>query len=448
MKTDKYRRLLSCCPSLLDAADKTANDMNEDLQNNIPAQVTAYVTAPVLFCYVSYILDSVKKKNINRIFFLSRDGYILKQIADIIIERKKLKIQTSYLYVSRYSLRNALYYKCETAEDFENAGLFTGYTLKSTKNFLKRAGLDDRQRAEVYEKIGFSDDENKDLSDSEYSAFCEKIKNDSALLCKIKNNSENNYHNIMKYFEQSGLFEKGKIAVVDSGWMGTVQKTLTALVNGRTDDNIIGYYFGLYRREDDNYKAFLFDVTDAYKYVPTFCNNLFECFCSAPHGMTTGYRECDGKIIPVLSGANAEMVKMAEIQTKTAVGFTKYACENENYIPICKMRDISARLLKALMYKPDKQEAEILGAFPFSDDVTEAKIQRLAGNCKGSISNILLPVRIIRKKKGKSIYPDKYIYWLYGSIVLTGCKPAWVYRLSVREWERLRLLRERKKLCR
>lgn len=75
MKTDKYRRLLSCCPSLLDAADKTANDMNEDLQNNIPAQVTAYVTAPVLFCYVSYILDSVKRKYKQDIF-LSRDGYI------------------------------------------------------------------------------------------------------------------------------------------------------------------------------------------------------------------------------------------------------------------------------------------------------------------------------------------------------------------------------------
>lgn len=69
MKTDKYRRLLSCCPSLLDAADKTANDENGALQNNIPAQVTAYVTAPVLFCYVCYILDSVKKNNINRIFF-------------------------------------------------------------------------------------------------------------------------------------------------------------------------------------------------------------------------------------------------------------------------------------------------------------------------------------------------------------------------------------------
>ena len=68
--------------------------MKEDLQNNIPAQVTAYVTAPVLFCYVSYILDSVKKKNINRIFFLSRDGYILKQIADIII-RSAMRFITS-----------------------------------------------------------------------------------------------------------------------------------------------------------------------------------------------------------------------------------------------------------------------------------------------------------------------------------------------------------------
>lgn len=107
MKTDKYRRLLSCCPSLLDAADKTANDENGALQNNIPAQVTAYVTAPVLFCYVCYILDSVKKNNINRIFFLSRDGYILKQIADIIIERKNSKYRRAIFmfHAIRFAMR-------------------------------------------------------------------------------------------------------------------------------------------------------------------------------------------------------------------------------------------------------------------------------------------------------------------------------------------------------
>lgn len=142
------------------------------------------------------------------------------------------------------------------------------------------------------------------------------------------------------------------------------------------------------------------------------------------------------------------MAEMAKIQIDTAVKFTEYACEKEDYIPISKMRNLSAELVKTLMYKPDKQESEILGSFPFSDDVTEAKIQCLAGNCGDSISNILLLNRIIRKKKEKSIYPDKYIYWLYGSIVLTNRKPLWVYRLSVREWERLRLLREKKKSCR
>lgn len=112
------------------------------------------------------------------------------------------------------------------------------------------------------------------------------------------------------------------------------------------------------------------------------------------------------------------------------------------------MRDISARLLKALMYKPDKQEAEILGAFPFSDDVTEAKFSALRETVKAVFRIFFCLSELSERKKGKSIYPDKYIYWLYGSIVLTGCKPTWVYRLSVREWERLRLLRERRKLCR
>ena len=119
MKTDKYKKLLSRCPALLYAAEKAAAENNDAL-----AQVTAYVTAPVLFCYVRFILDSAAEHNIHRIYFLSRDGYILKQIADVIAERENLPVKTSYLYVSRYSLRNALYYKCESAEDFERAGFF------------------------------------------------------------------------------------------------------------------------------------------------------------------------------------------------------------------------------------------------------------------------------------------------------------------------------------
>lgn len=444
MKTDKYKKLLSRCPALLYAAEKAAAENNDAL-----AQVTAYVTAPVLFCYVRFILESAAEHNIHRIYFLSRDGYILKQIADVIAERENLPVKTSYLYVSRYSLRNALYYKCESAEDFERAGFFGHCAVQSAENTLKRAGLNESQRLEVYKNISFSGDEKRIMSDREYNDFCNELKKDKVVFESIKKQAEEKYRNIILYFEQSGLLDNEKKALVDSGWLGSVQRTLTELVSDKTDvNNIVGFYFGLYRKKDDSYRAFLFDISDAHKYVPTFCNNLFECFCSAPHGMTTGYELSGDKAVPIMAATDPQLAKAADMQIKTAVRFTQYVCEKHNEISKEMLRTISCRLIKQLMYKPDKQEAKILGEFPFCDDVTEIRTQPLACDCGGSIKNILFINRIFRKRKGLSIYPESGMYWLYGSIVLTGCKPAQVYRISVRLWEKLRLIKEKRKLCR
>lgn len=444
MKIKKYKKILGDCPGLLAAADKTAMKSEGKL-----AQATAYVTAPVLFCYVGYVIESAVKLGIQRIYFLARDGYILKSIADVIIKKRELNIDTHYLYVSRYALRNALYYKCNSVQEFENAGFFGHCAVQSAENTLKRAGLEDCQRVEVYRKIGFTDDEKKILNDAEYNDFCALLKNDKELFSDIKNRSENNYKNIIEYFNRNGLFEDGKIALVDSGWLGSVQKTLTELIKDKTDtDRITGYYFGLYREKNDKYNSFLFDISDAHKYVPTFCNNLFECFCSAPHGMTTGYSITDNGIQPIMAEANSFIVEAASIQTDAAVKFAGYACENPVDISVKELKKLSARLLKALMYKPDREEAEIFGAFPFCDDATEITVQPLACDSGKSIRNVLFLKRILRKRKGQSIYPDKGMFWLYGSVIFSACKPAWVYRISVRLWEKLRLLREKRKLCR
>ena len=164
--------------------------------------------------------------------------------------------------------------------------------------------------------------------------------------------------------------------------------------------------------------------------------------------MTTGYELSGDKAVPIMAATNPQLAKAADMQIKTAVRFTQYVCEKHNEISKEMLRTISSRLIKQLMYKPDKQEAKILGEFPFCDDVTEIRTQPLACDCGGSIKNILFINRILRKRKGLSIYPESGMYWLYGSIVLTGCKPAQVYRISVRLWEKLRLIKEKRKLCR
>lgn len=444
MKIKKYKKILGDYSGLLSAAEKTAMKSKEKL-----AQVTAYVTAPVLFCYVSYVIENALKQGIQRIYFLSRDGYILKSIADVIIKRRELNMDTRYLYVSRYALRNALYFKCDTVQDFENAGFFGHCAVQSAENTLKRAEIEKSKRVEVYEKIGFDGDEKRIMNDAEYDEFCKLLKSDKELFSDIKNRSENNYKNIIEYFGRNGLFDDKKIALVDSGWLGSVQKTLTELIKDKTDaDRIIGYYFGLYRKKSDSYRSFLFDVSDAYKYVPTFCNNLFECFCSAPYGMTTGYTVTDNGVQPITAEANGYITEAASVQTDVAVKFAGYACESPENISVKELKKLSAKLLKALMYKPDREEAEIFGAFPFCDDATEISVQPLACDSGKSINNILFLNRILRKRKGLSIYPDKGMFWLYGSIRLTECKPAWVYKNSVRLWEKLRLIKEKRKKCR
>lgn len=429
---------------LLSAAEKTAMISKEKL-----AQATAYVTAPVLFCYVDYVIVNAEKQGIKKIYFLARDGYILKAVADVMIKSRKLKIETCYLYVSRYALRNALYFKCDTVEDFENAGFFGRCAVQSAENTLKRAGLEEGQRVEVYRKIGFDGDEKRVMNDAEYDTFCKLLKSDNELFTDIKNSSREKYENIIGYFEQSGLFENKKIALVDSGWLGSVQRTLTELIMDKTDiGRITGYYFGLYRKKSDGYRSFLFDISDAYRYVPTFCNNLFECFCSAPHGMTIGYNKTENGIQPVTAEVNGYIADAAAMQTDTAVRFTAYACESNINISEKQLKQLAAKLIKALMYKPDKEEVEIYGAFPFCDDATEISVQPLACDCGKSIDNILFLNRVLRKRKGQSIYPDKGMFWLYGSIRLTQCKPAWIYRNGVRIWEKLRLIKEKRKQCR
>ena len=67
--------------------------------------------APVLYDYVSWVIEDARKRNIKKLYFLSRDGYLMYLVAERILSYRKIEdISISYLKVSRYSLRSAQYY--------------------------------------------------------------------------------------------------------------------------------------------------------------------------------------------------------------------------------------------------------------------------------------------------------------------------------------------------
>ncbi len=70
-------------------------------------QVGMSVGGPVLFGYVLWVLQEALRQGIQTLFFVARDGYLLKKMADLIIRSRKMALQTRYLYGSRYVWRIA-----------------------------------------------------------------------------------------------------------------------------------------------------------------------------------------------------------------------------------------------------------------------------------------------------------------------------------------------------
>ena len=48
----------------------------------------------IFYPFISWLLDNTKKRNIDRLYFVARDGYVLKHCMDILIREKKSNIKT------------------------------------------------------------------------------------------------------------------------------------------------------------------------------------------------------------------------------------------------------------------------------------------------------------------------------------------------------------------
>lgn len=70
---------------------------------NSAFEIGASCASLILFPYVAWVIQSALEMNISKLYFVSRDGFLLKKIADIYIDKNHLDIKTKYLYGSRYA---------------------------------------------------------------------------------------------------------------------------------------------------------------------------------------------------------------------------------------------------------------------------------------------------------------------------------------------------------
>lgn len=68
---------------------------------NVDAKIGASIGGMALYPYVEWILRKCGELGIKRLYFIARDGYVIKAMADKIIDNCQVDIKTTYFYGSR-----------------------------------------------------------------------------------------------------------------------------------------------------------------------------------------------------------------------------------------------------------------------------------------------------------------------------------------------------------
>lgn len=377
------------------------------------------VWLPALIEYVEWVLRSAAQRGIRRLYFLARDAWPMYQAAQMLCSARGLKIDCRYLKVSRYALRVPEYHLLgrECVERICIGGIRVTF-----EKIMRRAGLEAEETAAVARAVGFEGQLQRELLYPEILALKPVLADCDVFLRAVERRSVEAYPAAIGYLEQEGLLDEVPYALVDSGWVGTLQETMERLLRTRRPDlRLEGFYFGLYELPQtvsrSQYHSFYFGPESGLRRKVRFSNCLFETIFSSPDGMTLGYRETGQGFEPAESDQSNQNAERLKKYSALLVSFMDCYC---SILSPAEYKYACPALLSLHMGSPQHWEVVAFGDNLFCDDVLEGTLQEVAAHLSDEEIRCL---RFSRKlllflgvKKGE-VHESA---WTEGSIVRNG----------------------------
>lgn len=251
---------------------------------------------PFLYGFTAWLNEELKNEQLENVFFFSRDGYMMQKAYEL-LEPDAPK--TEYVCFSRKSLRQSLLWKLAGFE--ESLRYLTYENYISVGRLLDYYGYGEAERETAAAEYGF--DLQQDLPWNDLS------KNETAkgiyetLREEICRKSKAQYDLLSDYLDKIGM--TGRVAIVDIGWIGSMQYALEefARLSGR-DLTVCGYYVGMNPENPitGSAKGWLYNKGDLKlrKSLLCFFGGLEKLFQSR-EGSTDGYARENGTVVPVLA---------------------------------------------------------------------------------------------------------------------------------------------------
>jgi predicted HAD superfamily hydrolase len=350
----------------------------------VTIDMIANVIAPLLTAYVAWVLLDARKNGVERLYFVARDGQVLHAIARILARYLPVP-ELHYLYGSRQAWFLPGVFECMPAQ-------LDWLTLHSTtpRHMLKKLNLTPEEIAPVLRTHQLNNWDTH-LAPAELSRFWQVIQH-PPVTALILQQAAAARQLTLAYFEQNGLFDAQKWALVDVGWTLKSQRAVRRMVQTVTPTiEAQAYYLGVTNEripitDSGPYRAFITEVSGPQpvnlpgQQLFRNINMVEQFFTMADHGSTTGYCYTDNRIQPLLAAE-----PMTDHRRKFAAEMQRVICAYaDEFVRAGLLNDISVARQTVLAgfdefaANPTRQEAQAIAWVPVGQDQNETRRHQLA----------------------------------------------------------------------
>ena len=340
---------------------------------DVPYDIGASICGPIIYEYANWVINESLRKGIKRLYFIARDGYLVKIAADKIINVQRLGIETKYIYGSRKAWR-----MCSlTLEKFNFVQMLRWSYIQKSHTLKDFADILELDCEEVFSFLPYScRRRSAELSQQALYKIASDWEADWEFRRFYVEKQAEKRRRVSRYLLQELDISDDAFAFVDVSGGGLTQGCLKNIMADFYEKPIRTFFFKLDRVN-------LCKECDYYVFFPSAIKNnlVIEMVCRAPHGQTVDYAIEGDKWVPVLD-------KFEEQQVKNH-GFDRLQKGLADYIDsFLLLENATSNLLsivsvikKYLIYvaeTPDREVLEYFSACPNNENGRETEITEYA----------------------------------------------------------------------
>lgn len=242
--------------------------------------------------YVMYVLRKSTELHLGRLYFLSRDGYILQQIAEM-FSCSFPNIECRYLFVSRYSLFLPSLFTLTKEEIYENLGVSSLHKnrkrVKDIFKYLRITPID--LENSILKDIPFNRIQTQEQEDVFFNLLQQpKVKQ------LILERASAARKILLDYFKQEGLLDGSKYGIVDVGWVGTSRLMINRLLENTGKEKQVCFYYGCSPDALPSKFGLYYSFCNDNLYTAHLPSLLEQYYSASPYPSTDSYYYEDGVV--------------------------------------------------------------------------------------------------------------------------------------------------------